>query len=58
MPDMINPQKGINLMNNNSIKNRILFAVTIFQCSALTRRAFYNIIRRERGQQHQKHLED
>jgi hypothetical protein len=58
MPDMINPQKGINLMNNNSIKNRILFAVTIFQRSALTRRVFYNIIRRERGQQHQQHLED
>jgi hypothetical protein len=31
MPDMINPQKGIDLMNNNSIINRILFAVTIFQ---------------------------
>jgi hypothetical protein len=29
--DMINPQKGIDLMNNNSIINRILFAVTIFQ---------------------------
>jgi hypothetical protein len=28
---MINPQKGIDLMNNNSIINRILFAVTIFQ---------------------------
>jgi hypothetical protein len=33
MPDMINPQKGIDLMNNNSIINRILFAVTIFQQS-------------------------
>jgi hypothetical protein len=28
---MINPQKGIDLMNNNSIINRILFAVPIFQ---------------------------
>jgi hypothetical protein len=50
MPDMINPQKGIDLMNNNSIINRILFAVTIFQHSPLTRRVFYNIIReRERA---------
>jgi hypothetical protein len=48
MPDMINPQKGIDLMNNKSIINRILFAVTIFQHSPLTRRVFYNIIRRER----------
>jgi hypothetical protein len=48
MPDMINPQKGIDLMNNTSIINRILFAVTIFQHSPLTRRVFYNIIRRER----------
>jgi hypothetical protein len=31
MPDMINPQKGIDLMNNTSIINRILFAVIIFQ---------------------------
>jgi hypothetical protein len=31
MLDMINPQRGINLMNNNSIINRILFVVTIFQ---------------------------
>jgi hypothetical protein len=31
MPDMINPQKGIDQMNNNSIINRILFVVTIFQ---------------------------
>jgi hypothetical protein len=55
MPGMINPQKGIDLMNNTSIINRILFAVTIFQHSPLTRRVFYNIIRRERerGQQHQ-----
>jgi hypothetical protein len=28
---MINPQKGIDLMINNSIINIILFAVTIFQ---------------------------
>jgi hypothetical protein len=48
MPDMINPQKRIDLMNNTSIINRILFAVTIFQHSPLTRRVFYNIIRRER----------
>jgi hypothetical protein len=48
MPNMINPQKGIDLMNKNSIINRIIFAVTIFQHSPLTRRVFYNIIRRER----------
>jgi hypothetical protein len=53
IPDMINPQKGIDLMNNTSIINRILFAVTIFQHSPLTRRVFYNNIRRERGQHHQ-----
>jgi hypothetical protein len=45
---MINPQKGIDLFNNNSIIIRIYFAVTIFQHSPLTRRVFYNIIRRER----------
>jgi hypothetical protein len=45
---MINPQKGIDLMNNNSIINIILFAVTIFQHSPLTKRVFYNNIRRER----------
>jgi hypothetical protein len=45
---MINPQKGIDQMNNNSIINRILFAITIFQHSPLTRRVFYKIIRRER----------
>jgi hypothetical protein len=50
MPDMINPQKGIDLINNDSIINRILFAVTIFQHSPLTRRVFDNIIRRERGE--------
>jgi hypothetical protein len=50
MPDMINPQKGIDLINNDSIINRILFVVTIFQHSPLTRRVFYNIIReRERA---------
>jgi hypothetical protein len=48
MLDMINPQKGFDQMNNNSIINRILFAVTIFQHSPLTRRVFYNIINRER----------
>jgi hypothetical protein len=53
---MINPQKGIDLMNNTSIIIRILFAVTIFQHSPLTRRVFYNNIRRERGQHHQQHL--
>jgi hypothetical protein len=31
MPDTINPQKGIAVMNNNSIINIILFAVTIFK---------------------------
>jgi hypothetical protein len=31
IPDIINPQKGIDLMNNTSIIVRILFAVTIFQ---------------------------
>jgi hypothetical protein len=45
---MINPQKGIDLMNNNSIINRILFAVTIFQHPPLKGNVFYNIIRRER----------
>jgi len=43
-------------MNNTSIINRTLFAVTIFQHSPLTRRVFYNNIRRERGQHHQQHL--
>jgi hypothetical protein len=41
MPDMINPQKGIDLINNDSIINRIFFVVTIFQHSPLTRRVFY-----------------
>jgi hypothetical protein len=31
MPNVINPQKGIDQMNNNSIKNIVLFIVTIFQ---------------------------
>jgi hypothetical protein len=48
MLDMINPQKGVDIMNNKSIINRIFFAVTIFQHSPLIRRVFYNIIRRER----------
>jgi hypothetical protein len=48
--------KGIDLMNNTSIINRILFAVIIFQHSPLTRRVMYNSIRRERGQHHQQHL--
>jgi hypothetical protein len=39
---MINPQKGIDLFNNNSIISRIYFAVTIFQQSSLTRMVFYN----------------
>jgi hypothetical protein len=45
---MINPQKEIDLINNNSIINRILFAVTIFQHSPLTRRVFYNTTSSER----------
>jgi hypothetical protein len=45
IPDMINPKKGINLMNNTSIIIRILFAVTLFQHSPLTRTIFYNSIR-------------
>jgi hypothetical protein len=48
MLDMINPQKGIDLMNNTSIIIIILFVITIFQHSLLTRTVFYNIIRRER----------
>jgi hypothetical protein len=38
MPDMINPQKGIDLMNNTLIINRILFAVTIFQHPPLNKK--------------------
>jgi hypothetical protein len=53
---MINPQKGIDLMNNTSIINRTLFSVTLFQHSPLTRRVFYNNIKRERGHHHQQNL--
>jgi hypothetical protein len=53
---MINPQKGIDLMNNTSIIIRILFAVTIFKHSPLTIRVFYNNIRPEIGHHHQQHL--
>jgi hypothetical protein len=42
-------------MNNTTIIIRIHFAVTLFQHSPLTRRVFYNNIRRERGQHHQQH---
>jgi hypothetical protein len=58
---------GIDPMNNISIIIRILFAVTIFQHSPLTRRVFFSSIMRERemttssttsngGQHHQYHL--
>jgi hypothetical protein len=55
---------GIDPMNNITIIIRILFAVTLFQHSPLTRRVFFNNIRRERsassvasgGQYHQYHL--
>jgi hypothetical protein len=40
---------GTDLMNNISIIIRILFAVTLFQHSPLTRRVFFNIIKRERS---------
>ena len=53
--DMINSQKGIDLMNNTSIIIRILFVVALFQHSPLTIRVFYNSIMRERGQHHQRH---
>jgi hypothetical protein len=39
---MINPQKGIDLHDNNSNIIRIFFAIAIFQHSPLTRRVFYN----------------
>ena len=42
--DMINPQWGLILI----IRIRILFAVTLFQHSPLTRRVFFISIRRER----------
>jgi hypothetical protein len=55
---------GINPMNKITIIIRILFAVTLFQHSPLTRRVFFNSIRRERsassvasgGQYRQYHL--
>jgi hypothetical protein len=59
---------GIDPMNNISIIIRILFAVTLFQHSPLTRRVFFSSIMREkkdnvinsikwvRGQHHQYHL--
>jgi hypothetical protein len=47
--DMINPQWGFDPINNISIIIRILFAVTLFQHSPLTRRVFFNSIRRERS---------
>jgi hypothetical protein len=53
---MINLQKGIDLINNTSIIIRILFVVTLFQHSPLTRRVFYNSIRQERGKHHQQQL--
>jgi hypothetical protein len=40
---------GINPINNISIIIRILFSVTLFQHSPLTRRVFFNNIRRERS---------
>jgi hypothetical protein len=43
---MINPQWGFNPMNKIII--RMLFAVTLFQHSPLTRRVFFISIRRER----------
>jgi hypothetical protein len=57
---------GIDPMNKISIIIRILFAVTIFQHSPLTRRVFFSSIMREKedtssttsmgGQHHQYHL--
>jgi hypothetical protein len=41
---MINPQKGIDQMDNNSIINRILFAVTIFQQAAIRITLYINHI--------------
>jgi hypothetical protein len=40
---------GINPMNKITIIIRMLFAVTLFQHSPLTRRVFFNSIRRERS---------
>jgi hypothetical protein len=56
---------GINPNNKITIIIRMLFAVTLFQHSPLTRRVFFISIRRERsassvasgGQYHQYHLE-
>jgi hypothetical protein len=48
---------GIDPMNNISIIIRIHFAITLFQHSPLTRRVFYNSIRKERGLHHQQHQE-
>jgi hypothetical protein len=56
---------GIDLMNNSTIIIRMHFAVTLFQHSPLTRRVFFNNIRKRerfassiisRGQHHQYHL--
>jgi hypothetical protein len=57
MFDMINPQKGIDLFNNDSIINRILFAVTIFQHSPLTRRVFYRHISIQHHQERERERE-
>jgi hypothetical protein len=48
---------GIDPINKISIIIRILFAVTLFQHSPLTRRVFFSSImrERERGQHHQQH---
>ena len=66
--DMINPQWGLIQWIIYQIIIRIHFAVTLFQHSPLTRRVFFNSIRRERedniinnikwvrGQHHQYHL--
>jgi hypothetical protein len=42
-------------MNNILIITIILFAVTLFQHSPLTRRVFFGSIMIERGQHHQQH---
>jgi hypothetical protein len=43
---MINPQKGIDLYNNNSVIFIIFFTVTIFQHSSLNKKGIlqYNIV--------------
>ena len=53
--DMINPQWGLIQWIIYQIIIRIHFAVTLFQHSLLTRRVFFNNIRRERGLYHQQH---